>query len=89
MVGSNTAFAGVILTVFLAAARVPISVSNTAVVAELDSGWGRVTNHLGFEGGHATGLWGMGSMEGRGQVVEHYHLCVPTYHEQPRTVRPR
>ena len=40
MAGSNAAFAGVILTVFLAAVRVPISVSNTAAVAELDSGFG-------------------------------------------------
>ena len=38
MVDSNAAFAGAILTVFLAAVRVSISVPNTAAVVELDSG---------------------------------------------------
>ena len=71
MVGSNTAFAGVILTVFLAAVRVCISVSNTAVVAELDSGSG--SGHqlpgvrrwsyygVGVDGGSRTGSWALPS----------------------------
>ena len=66
MVDSNAAFAGVISIAFLAAVSVSISVLNTAIVAELDSGlgdgspttWGSKVVILGGCGGW--GRWAVG-----------------------------
>ena len=58
MVDSNTTFAGVILTMFLAAVIVSMLVVNTVVVAELESGLGAGSPTA--QGSKAVILWGCG-----------------------------